>query len=178
MNKKDLKLTISKSLHLKILSVNDITSSYIDWLNDYEIVKFTEQRHFRHNLNRVKQFVRDKYNSPKDFLFGIFNEGEHIGNIKLGEVNIYHQTSELSYFIGKKDFWHKGVATRCVKRIVKFGFEQVGLKKITAGYYEINKASQKVLEKSGFEYEGTRISDRLFEGKRVNYINMGRLKNV
>ena len=37
MNKKNLKLTISRLLHLKILNVNDITSNYVNWLNDYEI---------------------------------------------------------------------------------------------------------------------------------------------
>tara|TARA_A100001388_G_C28452919_1_gene349495 strand:- start:29 stop:565 length:537 start_codon:yes stop_codon:yes gene_type:complete len=177
LNKKKLKLTISKLLHLKILNVNDITSNYVNWLNDYEIVKFTEQRHFKHNLKKVRQFVREKYKSPKNFLFGIYYEGEHIGNIKLGEINTFHLTSEVSYFIGKKELWGKGIATRCVKRIIKFGFEKVGLKKVTAGYYEINKASKKVLEKSGFKYEGTRKNDRLFENKRCNYINVGRLKN-
>ena len=69
MNKKNLKLTISKLLHLKILNVNDITSNYVNWLNDYEIVKFTEQRHFKHNLKKVRQFVRENTNLQKFFIW-------------------------------------------------------------------------------------------------------------
>ena len=38
--------------------------------------------------------------------------------------------------------------------VVDYAFKDLGLNKCTAGVYESNKASRKVLEKSGFTQEG------------------------
>ena len=56
----------------------------MEWLNDYEVIKFTEQKYFKNTLENTKNFVSQKYNSEGDLLFGIFLDGTHIGNIKLG----------------------------------------------------------------------------------------------
>ena len=35
---------LQKNLTLKELEVSNITNFYVSWLNDYDLVKFTEQR--------------------------------------------------------------------------------------------------------------------------------------
>ena len=89
-------------------------------------------------------------------------DGTHIGNIKLGPIKFEHMSGEISYFIGEKKFWGKGIASKCVETVVHFAVRQLGLKKINAGYYENNIGSSKVLEECGFVFKGNRISDVIF----------------
>ena len=53
------------------------------------------------------------------------------------------------------DHWGKGYATEGAARILAFGFEVIGAKKIWAGAGEWNKGSCQVLEKIGMKYTGT-----------------------
>ena len=72
MAKKNLKIKADEKIFLKVLNLNDVSEPYVEWLNDYEVIKFTEQKYFRHTLDSTKTFVRQKYDSENDLLFGIF----------------------------------------------------------------------------------------------------------
>ena len=159
----------------QVLNLNDVSESYVAWLNDYEVTKFSEQKYFRHTLETTKAFVGQKFDSERDLLFGIYFDGTHIGNIKLGPIKFEHMSAEVSYFIGDKKFWGKGIASKCVDTIVQLGVTELGLKKINAGYYENNIGSEKVLQKCGFVVEGIKVSDVIFEEKRINTVLVGYL---
>ena len=59
-----------------------------------------------------------------------------------------------SYLIGDKNYWRQGYATEVVSHVTQYGFENLGLEKITAGCYEPNVGSINVLKKNGFKVEG------------------------
>lgn len=90
-------------LFLRSLKVEDTSEKYLGWMNDIEIVKFTEQKNKKHNFQDIKNYVDEKQNSKFDLLFGIFHNSDHIGNIKLGPINFNHKISEISFFIGEKN---------------------------------------------------------------------------
>ena len=79
-------------------------------------------------------------------------------------------SAEVSFFIGEKEFWGKGVASKCVETIVQFAITELGLKKVSAGYYENNIGSAKVFKKCGFVIEGTKVNEIIFEKKRINHV--------
>ena len=175
-NKKRIRINITQDLFIKIIDEKVISKDYIGWLNDYDTVKYTDQKHFRHSFKRVENFILEKLKSKNDFLFGIFFKKKHIGNIKLGPINNFHKTSEVSYIIGNKNFWGKGIASKCLKAVIKYAFEKTELEKLTSGYYKLNKASAKVLEKNNFKIEGVRKKEKLLAGKRVDYVEVGLIK--
>ena len=152
----------------------DITKKYQKWMNDPEVQKYTEQRYKKHSLKDIKKFVREKNRSKTEFLFGIFLKKKkilnHIGNIKLGPIKFIHQTAEISYFLGEKDLWGKGYTTIAIKKIINIARKKK-LKKLKAGFHEMNKGSKKVLEKNGFMLEGKFKSELLYKKKRyLNYL--------
>ncbi len=165
--KEKIVIDVDEDLVLRTLKHSDISEAYLQWMNDMEVVRYTEQRFIRHQHSNVEKFVRDKLRSDHDFLFGIFFKNGHIGNIKLGPIEWESLNAEISYLIGKKEFWGKGIATKVVKSAVAFGFSELGLKKISAGYYEINIGSEKVLKKCGFSVEG--VGSRAIEVGGVRY---------
>ena len=170
-------LYINEELILKILREDDVSDEYVNWLNNYELMRFTEQIYEKHTIEKVISFVKNKLNSNSEFLFGIFYLGKHIGNIKMGPIDYNHKVSDISYFIGENKYWGKGIASKVVDRVVRFGFENLFLNKINASCYETNYASEKVLKKCGFELEGIRKKQYIFEGKRVNALLFGKLSN-
>jgi len=146
-------LEIYEEVQLRILQEKDVTDKYVNWMNDYEVVKFTEQHSFTHTKEMVNEFVTKKFNSKCDFLFGIYFNNNHIGNIKLGPINTNNLISDISYFIGDKKLWGKGIASKALMSVIHFAFNTLKLEKINAGYYQEAVASEKLLNKCGFKFE-------------------------
>ena len=165
---------ILRKLNLK----KDISKKYQNWMNDLEVHKYTEQKYTKHSLINIRKFVREKNKSKNEFLYGIFlkknNLNIHIGNIKLGPINFIHRIAEVSYFIGEKELWGKGYTTLAIKEIIKIA-KKMGLKKLKAGFYEMNIGSKKVLEKNGFKIEGKFKSELIFKNKRVDHYFFGKI---
>ena len=86
LKKEKLIISYKESHFLKLLKENDVTPKYVRWLNDYEIVKYTEQRHFfKDSLQTVKDFVEKKIiqitvscleSFMKIIILGILNLGQ------------------------------------------------------------------------------------------------------
>lgn len=86
-------------------------------------------------------------------VFAIEYKGEYVGNIGLHrQDDVYRRTAELGYFIGEP-YWHRGITPRAVNLICDYGFRELDVIKIFAGVFSFNSASQRVLEKCGFERE-------------------------
>ena len=118
-------------ISLKLIKLSNITKSYAKWMNDYEVVKYTEQKFKKHTTADIKKFVKEKINSSTDFLYGIFifdKRKTHIGNLKIGPINKIHQTAEISYFIGEKRYWKAGIGSQAVKKAIEISKKKYKLK--------------------------------------------------
>ena len=154
-------------IKLKKLSENKhIGSSYLNWMNSYEVHKYTEQKYEKHTKSKIKKFVKTVNKSKNNMLYGIFVKNIHIGNIKLGNINKIHKTADISYFIGEEKYMGKGYTTIAIKQILAYS-KKIGLRKIIAGCYSINKGSIKVLRKNGFKREGVLKKQILFKKKKI-----------
>ncbi len=66
-------------------------------------------------------------------------------------------TVEIGYAVNRS-LWGRGYATETVKAIVAWALSQPGVRQVTAECLESNPASARVLEKSGFQQVGRRMS--------------------
>ena len=100
-----------------------------------------------------KFFKMVQEQNPKTF-FAIEYQGNYVGNISLSVgTDVYRNSAELGYFNGES-FWNKGITTKAVNMMTDFGFEKLNIVRIHTGVFEYNVASQRVLEKCGFQKEG------------------------
>ncbi|KAK3987549.1 putative N-acetyltransferase YoaA [Cladorrhinum sp. PSN332] len=75
--------------------------------------------------------------------------------LKLG-TDIHHRTMEVGYWLSE-DYWQKGITTEVVTAFSEWAFGSFDrLLRLEAEVFEGNLASSRVLEKSGFEFEGRR----------------------
>lgn len=102
------------------------------------------------------------------FAFAITADGKVIGSIGVfRQGNIHRQTAELGYYIAE-EYWGKGLMTEAVKQICKYVFEKSDIIRIYAEPFAYNIASCRVLEKAGFEYEGTLRKNAVKNGKIID----------
>jgi spore coat polysaccharide biosynthesis protein SpsF len=156
----------------RLIGEEDCSPRYVEWLCDPEVNRYLETRWEEQTLSSVKAFVHSMANDPSSYLFGIFvdNGRRHIGNIKLGPVNLRHGFADISYFIGERDCWRRGIATDAVGAITRFGFERLALHRVQAGLYASNVGSAGALERAGFQREGCfREKARTAEGREDVY---------
>ena len=61
---------------------------------------------------------------------------------------------ELGYWIGRP-YWGRGLIPEAVEEILRYAFEQRGMRAVWCGYYDGNEKSRRVQEKCGFTYHHT-----------------------
>jgi RimJ/RimL family protein N-acetyltransferase len=85
----------------------------------------------------------------------------------MGRINIRlnddHQRAEIGYWVGRA-FWGQGYASEAARRIVQFGFDDLGLNRIIGQCFVRNAASVRVLQKAGMRREATFRDDFLKNG--------------
>ena len=154
---------VGNYIFLKILKVDDVSQSYVQWMNDKEVTQFLESRWTTYTLDDLKKYVRTKELSNKDKMFGIFmkDSSEHIGNIKIGDINPKHRYGDVGIIIGDRTEWGKGYATEAIKLVTNYAFDELKLNKLYAGIYGNQIASYKAFIKAGYREAG-RLSKHLF----------------
>ncbi len=102
------------------------------------------------------------------FAFAITADGCVVGSISLfRQGNIHRKTAELGYCIAER-YWGKGIMTEAVKQICEYVFDKSDIIRIYAEPFAYNKASCRVLEKAGFQYEGTLRNNAVKNGKVID----------
>ena len=92
--------------------------------------------------------------------------GRLIGSIGLEKdaIRTNIKSRELGYSMSE-DFWGEGLMTEAARRLIRYAFEEMDLTVLMIRTSDTNRRSQRVIEKSGFTYEGTlRRAYRIYDG--------------
>lgn len=102
------------------------------------------------------------------FTFAITVDEKAVGSIGIfRQGNIHRQTAELGYYIAE-EYWGKGIMTEAVKQICGYVFDKSDIIRIYAEPFAYNAASCRVLEKAGFQYEGTLRNNAVKNGEIID----------
>ena len=115
-------------ISLRRLTEEDATENYVRWMNDPDINQYLESRFYTQTIESTKAFIRSVTND-NNYQFGIFvkDTEKHIGNIKIGGINLYHKFADIGFLIGEKDYWGKGIASEAVKLATDYAFNSLKL---------------------------------------------------
>ena len=80
--------------------------------------------------------------------------GENLGVISVYLYKPEHQKAEIGFWL-LPQYWNKGYALEALKTVMAYWKEAKGLHRLEGFVEEGNAASSKLLEKAGFQYEGT-----------------------
>ena len=105
-------------------------------------------------------------------------DGKPIGSVGLhlnGSTDMTDRDDEceLGYWIGKP-FWGQGLIPEAARELLRYAFEELGMRSVWCGYYDGNEKSRKVQTKLGFVYqhktEGLEVS--LMNEIRTGHCNL------
>ncbi len=156
MNQLGTKRLETERLILRKLEVSDIEPLYYNYGSDPQTASYVMWDKHK-NIDETREYVESCINAYNDnkylWVVELKELKEPIGMIELLHIHSKYQTAEVAYAYGSK-WWRNGYATEALKKVLHYGFCEVGLAVIEARHFPSNPASGKVMEKAGMKYEG------------------------
>lgn len=145
----------TERLILRKLLPTDSDDLYENWASDSETTKYlTLKTHTsKEETKKLLDIMIEK--QKKNLQWGIeMKETHELIGIISAKKSFEYKCLELGYSISSK-YWHQGLATEAVKRVMKYLLEECDINIIEAVIPENNIASIKVAEKCGLSLEAT-----------------------
>lgn len=164
---------IIKTERLQIVPFSEVylTSRYVSWLNDPEVVRYSEQRHRFHTLDSCRAYWLSFFDTPNLFYAIIVSDVmQHIGNIN-AYVDEQNQTADIGILIGEKAVWRQGYGLEAWEAVCKFLLKSPGIRKVTAGTLSVNMGMLSVMERAGMVDDGRRIRQNLWDKHEVDIVH-------
>lgn len=100
-------------------------------------------------------FARGAAERGDEYNFGAFrsDEGSIVGSAGLNRRDRVNRSANLGYWV-RSDRTGQGIATSAARLVARFGFQTLQLERITIQAALGNRASQRVAQKLGAQYEG------------------------
>ena len=133
-----------------------------------------------YKLKDAKEFITLQLNKKLPQRKLIYWKGQFVGEIGIEiKEDVFRLSAEMGYFIGEP-FWGKGIATKGIKLMTDYVFNNFNIIRIEAGVFDFNKPSMKVLEKNDFYLECIKRNAVIKDGKIIDdyiWVKLKELKN-
>lgn len=165
-------------LYLRPLVGPDAFGAYPTWLNDAEACRGNSHHRFPYTQADASAYIRSAGTATHEIVFAIVVHARdrHIGNIALQRIRTIDRTAELSILIGDRTAWGRGYGTEAADLLCAFGFDRLGLHRISCGTFHDNDAMRKVALALGMREEGRRRGAAFKDGRFVDVIEYGVLR--
>lgn len=155
------KIVIGNAKDLFLIRSNDDVMRYMDVPRHYSIS----------DSEKLIRSVEESYKKETGIIWAIVEKytNSFIGYIGFIRIFPEHCRAEIGYAL-KPEYWGKGYMYESIKRMVRFGFNNMRLHSIEANVNPDNEKSKKVLEKIGFKKEAYFRENYLFDNKFLDSI--------
>ena len=139
-------------------------------MNNKKVLDNLREMPFPYTEKDATEYINATIAADKDkqYAFAITYDGKVVGSIGVfRKDNIHRLTAEIGYYIGEP-YWGKGIMTEAVRQICDYVFENTDIVRIFAEPYAYNEASCRVLEKTGFKFEGVLRKNAIKNGRIID----------
>lgn len=113
----------------------------------------------------------------KGFAIRTLADERLIGLIGLYTIFWLHHEAFMGIHIGERDYWGKGYGTDALQVLLRYGFGELNLRRISLSFLEGNARAMRSYEKCGFRLEGRERHAWAYDGRRWDEIYMGLLRD-
>lgn len=148
-------------LILRRFKLEDAPDMYKNWASDIDTLKYLSwgpHSNIGVTQRRILSWIKH-YEEANVYNWAIYLKSiqEVIGSISVEISSDKKKSCEIGYCIGK-EFWGREIVVEALRAVMHYLFSEVGYKKIIAKYDVLNKASGRVMQKAGMEYEKTLLN--------------------
>lgn len=103
--------------------------------------------------------------------------GEVVGHISLGNISRKNRSGRITRVLVSHGARGKGICQSMIKAVLKIGFEDLKLHRISLGVYGTNPSALTCYEKCGFHTEGISRDTLLYQGRFYSIVEMSMLED-
>jgi ribosomal-protein-alanine N-acetyltransferase len=163
---------------LHLFSENHINDRYLSWLNDPEVVRYSNQRFKIHDYNSCRAYLESFHATGNLFLaIHVKDGGQFIGTMT-AFFSTPHRTVDMGILIGDKAFWKKGMGQEAWELLMLFLLGLNEVRKVTGGTLRCNLGMVNIMIKAGMQPDGVRIAHELVDNNPHDIIHFARFNNV
>ena len=124
------------------------------------------------------QRLRGDYATRASWRWAIARESDDrlIGVCGFSTWSAVHRAAEVAYDLAP-GYWSRGIATKALQAVVRWGFDYAGLNRVQAIVLPSNAASITVLDRCGFVKEGVLRQYRMVRGEPRDFLLYSRLRS-
>lgn len=167
-----------KLVSLRPFSVADISERYVSWLNDPEVVRYSNQRLRRHSMESGKAYLAS-FDGTDNLFVGIHRKED---DVLVGTMSAYisrhHGTADMGIMLGEKAVWGMGYGQDAWNTMLVALLLHPKIRKVTAGTLECNVAMLRLAERSGMQFEGARKQQEIVDGQAFDIRYFGRFRDA
>jgi ribosomal-protein-alanine N-acetyltransferase len=154
---KDLPPLKTDRLLLRKVALEDLDDMYV-WASDPDVTPYVTWDAHK-SVDETRVFINDilnRYKHAKLAPWAIVHREDRrmIGLDGFCTWEIKDRSAVFAYVLSKS-YWRQGYTSEATRAIVDFGFQRMGLNRISARCRVENIGSARVMEKCGLCYEGT-----------------------
>jgi RimJ/RimL family protein N-acetyltransferase len=139
--------------------------------SNWDVVRMTSRMPHPYTLDDARSWIGsrgDRWADGTDYTFALVFDDAVVG---VAGVDLKEGAYEIGYWIGAP-WWGRGLATEAVGRLIRFGFDELGLDRLMAAHFADNPASGRVLAKCGFRYIGEGMLHSIARGGQTHALRM------
>jgi len=168
---------VGGAMRLRPFLKSDISNTYVSWLNDLEVVKYSNQRFLNHTIESCYDYLKS-FVGTNNIYMAIEDKAtkELYGSIT-AYIQINHGTADIGLMIGNQETWGKGFGLEAWTLMMDFLLTQRNIRKVTGGTLKVNTGMIRIMQKSMMIHEATRKSQELFNNKPVDIFYFCKFSN-
>ena len=166
---------VGEHIYLRGICEEDLSGNYFQWLNDYEVSKYTESGRTPNTKEAMENYFRQVIGNSNNIAFAVVDKesDRHIGNVKLGPINWVHRCAEFGILIGEKEYWGKSFGTEATLLLLRYAFQRLNLHKVILGVCADHAGAIRAYKRVGFREEGCLREALFIDGTYRDKLIMG-----
>ena len=151
-------------VELRLFCKEHITNQYLNWLNNKEIMRYSNQRFKFHDEISSQAYLKS-FENTENILLAIYlaNTDRFVGTMTV-YFSIPHETADIGILIGDKSMWGQGIGKDAWTTLMSFLMDTGLVRKITGGALRCNVGMVNLMVNSNMQPDGVRFGQELFEG--------------
>ena len=162
-----------KLVKLSSLDLGKDTQIMENWYQDTEFLRLMDSEPaVPRRMQQLKEWYEKSYSNRYEFIVRLIKTNEAIGFIGFGGIDWAARDAWMGIGLGLRKNWGKGYGTEALLLLLRYGFEQLNLNRISLSVFSNNPRAIRSYEKVGFKVEG-RLREVIYrDGQRYDEIFM------
>ncbi len=159
-------------VRLEPFTLKHLTSTYVGWLNDPDVVRFSDQRFRTHTRDTCRAYLESFAGSPNGFWAVILRAEDpaHVGTINM-YLEPHHGVADFGVMVGDRRVWGRGIGFEAWRALCEYAFRRLNVRKVTAGTVSVNASMRRIMEKARMIPDGVRTRQCLIDGTEVDVLH-------